>query len=97
MKDKDNQTFYLRRVAFWDDEKKRVFEFITNNYELQADKIANIYKQRWQIELMFKRLKQNFPLKYFLGDNQNAIEIQIWVESIQNFVFLKNNFKIHRF
>lgn len=88
MKDKDNQTFYLRRVAFWDDEKKRVFEFITNNYELQADKIANIYKQRWQIELMFKRLKQNFPLKYFLGDNQNAIEIQIWVSLICQLILL---------
>src|SRR5690554_3844326 len=88
MKDKDNQAFYLRRVAFWDDEKKRVFEFITNNYELQADKIANIYKQRWQIELMFKRLKQNFPLKYFLGDNQNAIEIQIWVSLICQLILL---------
>lgn len=41
--------------------------------------MAAIYKYRWQIELLFKKLKQNFPLKYFLGDNQNAIEIQIWI------------------
>ena len=40
--------------------------------------IALIYKKRWQIELLFKQLKQNFPLKFFLGDNENAIKIQIW-------------------
>src|SRR5690606_19128948 len=44
--------------------------------------IANIYKYRWQIELLFKKIKQNYPLKYFLGDNQNAIEIQIWCSLI---------------
>ena len=55
-----------------------MFEFISNNFELTAEKLALIYKQRWQIELLFKRLKQNFPLKYFLGDNENVIEIQIW-------------------
>jgi len=71
-----------RRIAFWDSKNKRVFEFtayfvhstsITNNFELSAETIASIYKKRWQIELLFKQLKQNFPLKYFLGDNQNAI------------------------
>ncbi len=51
---------------------------LSNHFDLEPDKIAAIYKHRWQIETMFKRLKQNFPLKYFLGDNQNAIEIQIW-------------------
>jgi transposase len=50
--------------------------------------VTNIYKQRWQIETMFKRLKQNFPLKYFLGDNQNAIEIQIWVGLIIQLILL---------
>ena len=77
--DEKQKAFHLRRIAFWHEEHKKVYEFITNNYELKADKIADIYKNRWQIEKMFKRLKQNFPLKYFLGDNQNAIEIQIWV------------------
>jgi len=43
-----------------------------------------IYKKRWQIELLFKQLKQNFPLKYFLGDNENAIIIQIWAAMIAN-------------
>lgn len=66
------------RVAYWDEGKGKVYSFISNNFLLAPDKICDIYKHRWQIETMFKRLKQNFPLKYFLGDNQNAIEIQIW-------------------
>lgn len=75
---KKGTTLTLRRIAYWDNQKNKVFEFITNHLELEPDKVAEIYKHRWQIETMFKRLKQNFPLKYFLGDNQNAIEIQIW-------------------
>jgi len=86
--DKDGNGFHLRRIAFWHQEKGKVYEFITNNYELEADRITNIYKNRWQIETMFKRLKQNFPLKYFLGDNQNAIEIQIWVSLIIQLIML---------
>jgi len=86
--DKNGEAFSLRRIAFWHDKHRKVYEFITNNYELPADKIAEIYKNRWQIETMFKRLKQNFPLKYFLGDNQNAIEIQIWVSLIIQLIML---------
>lgn len=73
-----------RRIAYWDSENARLFEFITNNFELPAEKVALIYKKRWQIELLFKQLKQNFPLKYFLGDNENAIEIQIWTAMLAN-------------
>jgi len=73
-----------RCIAYWDSENKRLFEFITNNFELSAEKIALIYKKRWQIELLFKQLKQNYPLKYFLGDNENAIEIQIWSAMLAN-------------
>lgn len=86
--DKKGNLFPLRRIAFWYDKHHKVYEFITNNYDLDADKIAEIYKNRWQIETMFKRLKQNFPLKYFLGDNQNAIEIQIWVSLIIQLIML---------
>lgn len=85
---KGKQIITLRRVAFYHAGQKRVYEFISNNFELEADKIADIYKQRWQIETLFKRLKQNFPLKYFLGDNQNAIEIQIWVSLIIQLIML---------
>ena len=67
-----------RQVTFFDKEKARTFEFLTNNFSLSALQIADLYKKRWQIEILFKRIKQNFPLKYFLGDNENAIKIQIW-------------------
>lgn len=78
------QEHKARRIAYWDSDNERLFEFITNNFELSAEKIAMIYKKRWQIELLFKQLKQNFPLKYFLGDNENAIEIQIWAAMLAN-------------
>jgi len=76
--EKNRQTITLRRIAYWDKEKEKVYVFISNNFLLSPEKVCDIYKHRWQIETMFKRLKQNFPLKYFLGDSQNAIEIQIW-------------------
>nr|WP_293015566.1 IS4 family transposase [Mongoliibacter sp.] len=72
----------LRRVAFWDDQNSKLLVFLTNSFDQEASTITGIYKYRWQIELLFKKLKQNFPLKYFLGDNQNAIEIQIWCSLI---------------
>jgi hypothetical protein len=72
------QILRLRRIAWWDALGNRVYEFITNNFTLAAETVAAIYKYRWRIELFFKKLKQNFPLQYFVGDNQNAIEIQIW-------------------
>jgi hypothetical protein len=68
----------LRRIAWWDEKANREYVFITNNFDLDAATIAGIYQYRWQIELFFKKLKQNFQLQYFVGDNQNAIEIQIW-------------------
>ena len=74
-----------RRIAYWDSANERLFEFVTNNFDLSVEKIAIIYKKRWQIELLFKQLKQNFPLKYFLGDNENAIEIQIWAACWQTY------------
>jgi len=74
----------VRRIAYWAEDRQRLLIFISNNFELSADLIALIYKKRWQIETLFKQLKQNFPLKYFVGDNVNAIEIQIWVSLIAN-------------
>ena len=85
-----------RRIAYWDSENNRLFEFITNNFELTAEKIALIYKKRWQIELLFKQLKQNFPLKYFLGDNENAIEIQIWMVMLTNLLVTLAKSKVKR-
>jgi hypothetical protein len=74
----------LRKVRFYDRVLKREFEFLTNLFDFRADMIAALYKVRWQIELLFKQLKQNFPLKYFLGDNENAIKIQIYCALIAN-------------
>lgn len=81
------QTLVLRRIVFYDAEKDKVFEFLTNIMDMETEQIGLIYKQRWQIELLFKQLKQNFPLKYFLGDNENAIKIQIWCTLIANLLF----------
>jgi len=67
-----------RLIRFYDNEKDRYFDFLTNNFRMSALTIAMIYKRRWQIEVLFKRIKQNYPLRYFLGDNENAIRIQIW-------------------
>jgi hypothetical protein len=78
------RTITFRKVAYWDEENARLFEFITNLKDIGADKIASLYKQRWQIETLFKQFKQNFTLKYFLGDNENAIIIQIWCSLIAN-------------
>lgn len=74
----------LRKIKYYDREHKKTFEFISNLFEFRADTIAALYKIRWQIELLFKQIKQNFPLKYFLGDNENAIKIQIYCVLIVN-------------
>ena len=91
-----SQEHKARRIAYWDNENERLFEFLTNNMELSAEKIAYIYKKRWQIELLFKQLKQNFPLKYFLGDNENAIEIQIWAAMLANLLITLVKSKLKR-
>lgn len=67
-----------RRISYRDPISNKLLIFFTNNHKMNASTIANIYKKRWQIECLFKRLKQNYPLKYFLGDSENAIKIQIW-------------------
>jgi hypothetical protein len=94
--DNKEQQHRARRIAYWDNDNNRLFEFISNNFELPAEKIALIYKKRWQIELLFKQLKQNFPLKYFLGDNKNAIEIQIWSAMLANLLITLVRSKVKR-
>src|SRR5690606_12233714 len=61
----------------YDQENQRVFLFLTNNFELSALQIAFLYKQRWQIELFFKWIKQNLKIKSFWGTTENAVRIQI--------------------
>lgn len=92
-----NRNLRLRKVRFYDRTQKREFEFITNLFDIRPDLIAAIYKIRWQIELLFRQLKQNFPLKYFLGDNENAIKIQIYCALIVNLLMtvVQNQLKRH--
>jgi transposase len=77
-----NKTLQLRRIAYYSEKHQTTFIYWTNNLELTATQVVTIYASRWQIEVFFKKLKQNFPLDYFLGDNENAIEIQIWCSLI---------------
>lgn len=86
----------LRKIRFYDRVLKREFEFLTNLFEMRADLVAAIYKLRWQIELLFKQLKQNFPLKYFIGDNENAIKIQIYCALIANLLMTVIQKKLKR-
>lgn len=67
----------LRRITFKTEEGK-IYVFITNNFTLPATQIATIYKNRWMIELLFKQIKQNFPLRYFWGESPNAIKMQVY-------------------
>src|SRR4029077_1303950 len=71
-----------RKIAFCDPQTNKHLMFMTNNFRMNASTIAALYKRRWQIELLFKRLKQNYPLQNFLGENENAIKIQIWCSLI---------------
>jgi Transposase DDE domain/Domain of unknown function (DUF4372) len=73
---------FFRIVEIWDEEKERTFTFLTNNLEFAATTIAAIYKDRWQVELFFKAIKQNLKIKTFLGTNPNAVKTQIWTALI---------------
>lgn len=84
---KDKKQLRVRRVEYYDEKNDKVLVFLSNIFSMSADEVAGIYEKRWEIECLFKRLKQNFPLKYFLGDNQNAIEIQIWCSLIANLIY----------
>ena len=85
-----------RRIEYWDIEKSKSISLLTNNFELPDSDIIDIYRKRWQIELLFKQLKQNFPLKYFYGDSANAIKIQIWVAFIANLLLTLVKKKLNR-
>jgi IS4 transposase len=69
----------LRRVSYVDDETGKRLTFLTNNFALPAQTIADIYKQRWQIELFFKGIKQHLRIKEFYGTSENAVKTQIWI------------------
>ena len=72
----------LRMVKYYDAEHDRHYVFITNNYELTAQQVADVYKARWQVELFFKWLKQNLKVKSFWGTTKNAVRTQIYIALI---------------
>lgn len=82
LKAEERCPYLLRRVEVYDAEKDTTFVFLTNNLKLGSTTIAAIYKDRWQIELFFKSLKQNLKIKTFVGTSPNAVKIQIWTALI---------------
>lgn len=75
-----------RLVRYYDTEGQKMYNFLTNNFRFKASTIASFYESRWQIETFFKRFKQTNPVKYFLGDNENAIRIQLWCAFIKDLI-----------
>ena len=72
----------LRLVTVWNEEKQEEIKILTNNFKLAASTIGAIYKERWEIELFFKTLKQTLNVKTFIGTSENALRIQIWTAMI---------------
>jgi hypothetical protein len=72
----------LRKVKFYDEQTKRTFVFLTNNFELLSEQIALLYKNRWQVELFFKWIKQHLKIKSFWGTSENAVRVQIYTAII---------------
>lgn len=85
----------LRRVEIWLPQEERTLVFITNHLDLGATTVARIYKDRWQIELFFKALKQNLRVKTFVGTSANALHIQVWTALIALLVLKYLQFKAH--
>ncbi|MFZ5806428.1 MAG: IS4 family transposase [Verrucomicrobiota bacterium] len=69
----------LRRIKFYDEKSKRFFIFLTNNFDVSALTICQLYQKRWQVELFFKWIKQNLRIKNFYGTSDNAVRTQIWI------------------
>jgi hypothetical protein len=78
----EGQEYFFRRVEVWDEEKQEAIVLLTNHLEFGATTIAAIYKDRWQIELFFKALKQLCKIKTFVGTSANALKTQIWTALI---------------
>jgi len=88
----------LRRIKFFDAENNRTLVFLTNNFELKATDIAQLYKHRWKIELFFKWIKQHLKIKSFWGRTENAVKTQIWI-AVSVYVLVaiaKKKFKLNQ-
>jgi hypothetical protein len=79
---------HARIITYADEKKRKLIPLLTNDMESDPMEIIDIYRKRWEIELLFKQMKQNFPLKYFYGESANAIKIQIWITLIANLLLM---------
>jgi hypothetical protein len=98
VKDGEDIVHHARIVTYVDIKKTRarLVSLLTNDMEMGVEDIVAIYRKRWEIELLFKQLKQNFPLRYFYGESANAIKIQIWVTLIANLLLMVIQKRIKR-
>ena len=85
-----------RIITYVDVRKHKLISLLTNDMEFDPSEIIEIYRRRWEIELLFKQIKQNFPLKYFYGESANAIKIQIWVTLIANLLLMVMQKRLQR-
>ena len=88
IKDGERLKHQARIITYPDVKKRKMISLLTNDMEMDAGEIIAIYRKRWEIELLFKQIKQNFPLRYFYGESANAIKIQIWVTLIANLLLM---------
>ena len=79
MRPSQDYPIHLRRVKFYDAKHDKLLVFLTNNFDLPALTIADLYRCRWQVELFFKWIKQNLRIKSFYGTSENAVKAQIWI------------------
>jgi len=70
---------YFRRIKYFDTEQNKYLVFLTNNFRLPAMTIAELYRNRWKVELFFKWIKQHLRIKSFYGTSQNAVKTQVWI------------------
>lgn len=97
-KDGDGIVHHARIVTHVDLKKgkAKLVSLLTNDVDMEVEDIVAIYRKRWEIELLFKQLKQNFPLRYFYGESANAIKTQIWVTLIANLLLMVMQRRIKR-
>ena len=88
IKNGETLTHKARIITYADQRKRKLISLLTNDMDMDPSEVIAIYRKRWEIELLFKQIKQNFPLKYFYGESANAIKIQIWVTLIANLLLM---------
>lgn len=99
VKDGDDIIHKARIVTYVDIKKNKsakLVSLLTNDMDMPAEEIVSIYRKRWEIELLFKQIKQNFPLRYFYGESANAIKIQVWITLIANLLLMVMQKRIKR-